>query len=224
MHRLEGIAVGVEDEAGVVRRAIVRAQARTTIVAPACRQRRPVKGVDGGAVGRIEGQMKARARRVGAVAAFYGEFVAAAGHAVASRVRAGPHPHHAEGCERGIVEGERAPEVGDAEGNMAEHLEASMSRRGCRLRSFLCETPEVERRLQHSRALGPGRPNGYLSVMPASRFLSRLRLSAFRNYQTGALDLDSRHVVLVGANGAGKTNLLEAISLLSPGRGLRRAA
>jgi DNA replication and repair protein RecF len=59
--------------------------------------------------------------------------------------------------------------------------------------------------------------------MPA-RFISRLRLSAFRNYHAGALDLDARHVVLVGANGAGKTNLLEAISLLAPGRGLRRAA
>ena len=30
-------------------------------------------------------------------------------------------------------------------------------------------------------------------------------------------------VVLTGANGAGKTNLIEAISLLAPGRGLRRA-
>ncbi|MDR3474213.1 MAG: DNA replication/repair protein RecF [Devosia sp.] len=59
--------------------------------------------------------------------------------------------------------------------------------------------------------------------MPAARYISRLRLSAFRNYQAAALDLDSRHVVLVGPNGAGKTNLLEAISLLAPGRGLRRA-
>lgn len=56
------------------------------------------------------------------------------------------------------------------------------------------------------------------------RHLSRLRLTAFRNYAAAALDLDSRHVVLTGPNGAGKTNLLEAISLLSPGRGLRRAA
>lgn len=60
--------------------------------------------------------------------------------------------------------------------------------------------------------------------MPATRFISRLRLTAFRNYQTAALDLDARHLVLVGPNGAGKTNLLEAISLLAPGRGLRRAA
>ena len=30
-------------------------------------------------------------------------------------------------------------------------------------------------------------------------------------------------MVLTGANGAGKTNLIEAISLLTPGRGLRRA-
>lgn len=56
------------------------------------------------------------------------------------------------------------------------------------------------------------------------RYLSRLRLTAFRNYAAAALDLDARHVVLTGPNGAGKTNLLEAISLLSPGRGLRRAS
>jgi DNA replication and repair protein RecF len=56
------------------------------------------------------------------------------------------------------------------------------------------------------------------------RHISRLRLSAFRNYTAAALDLDQRHVVLTGPNGAGKTNLLEAVSLLSPGRGLRRAA
>ena len=59
--------------------------------------------------------------------------------------------------------------------------------------------------------------------MPA-RYISRLRLSVFRNYTSAALDLDGRHLVLTGPNGAGKTNLLEAVSLLSPGRGLRRAA
>lgn len=56
------------------------------------------------------------------------------------------------------------------------------------------------------------------------RHLSRIRLTAFRNYTAAALDLDSRHVVLTGPNGAGKTNLLEAISVLSPGRGLRGAS
>jgi len=60
-------------------------------------------------------------------------------------------------------------------------------------------------------------------MMP-SRHISRLRLTAFRNYTSAALDLDARHLVLTGPNGAGKTNLLEAISLLSPGRGLRRAS
>jgi DNA replication and repair protein RecF len=60
--------------------------------------------------------------------------------------------------------------------------------------------------------------------MPHKVFLSRLKLSDFRNYAALSLDLDARHVVLTGDNGAGKTNLMEAVSFLSPGRGLRRAA
>lgn len=51
----------------------------------------------------------------------------------------------------------------------------------------------------------------------------RLRLDRFRNYRSVDLASDGRHVVLTGENGAGKTNLLEALSFLSPGRGLRRA-
>ena len=54
-------------------------------------------------------------------------------------------------------------------------------------------------------------------------WLRKLRLSAFRNYAQANLETDGRPVVLTGANGAGKTNLLEAISFLAPGRGLRRA-
>lgn len=59
--------------------------------------------------------------------------------------------------------------------------------------------------------------------MAQKAFLSRLKLTDFRNYAEAGLSLDSRHVVLTGDNGAGKTNLLEAVSFLSPGRGLRRA-
>jgi len=54
--------------------------------------------------------------------------------------------------------------------------------------------------------------------------LTRLKLADFRNYTNLRLDCDRRHVALTGENGAGKTNLLEAVSFLSPGRGLRRAA
>lgn len=60
--------------------------------------------------------------------------------------------------------------------------------------------------------------------MPAGPYISTLSLTSFRNYDTLALDLSPGAVVLTGENGAGKTNLLEAVSLLSPGRGLRRAA
>ena len=55
-------------------------------------------------------------------------------------------------------------------------------------------------------------------------YLTRLKLTDFRNYPQLSLPLDRCHVVLTGENGAGKTNLLEAVSFLSPGRGLRRAA
>lgn len=53
--------------------------------------------------------------------------------------------------------------------------------------------------------------------------ISRLKLTDFRNYARLSMEFDPRPVVLTGANGAGKTNLLEAISFLTPGRGLRRA-
>jgi DNA replication and repair protein RecF len=63
-----------------------------------------------------------------------------------------------------------------------------------------------------------------MGATPAAVGLTALRLSNFRNYGSLALDLDPGPVVLTGSNGAGKTNLLEAVSFLSPGRGLRRAA
>jgi DNA replication and repair protein RecF len=53
--------------------------------------------------------------------------------------------------------------------------------------------------------------------------ISRLILTSFRNYATLDLAIASDMIALVGDNGAGKTNILEAISLFSPGRGLRRA-
>ncbi len=59
--------------------------------------------------------------------------------------------------------------------------------------------------------------------MPPSHYISRLRLNSFRSYTSAAIDCNSSHIVLSGANGAGKTNVLEAISLLTPGKGLRRA-
>ena len=59
--------------------------------------------------------------------------------------------------------------------------------------------------------------------MSRSALLS-LTLTDFRSYDHAALETEGRSVFLFGPNGAGKTNLLEAISLFSPGRGLRGVA
>ncbi len=52
-------------------------------------------------------------------------------------------------------------------------------------------------------------------------FVRTLKLTDFRNYARAELKLDGRPVVLIGDNGSGKTNLLEAVSLLGAGNGLR---
>jgi len=58
----------------------------------------------------------------------------------------------------------------------------------------------------------------------SAAFIRRLTLTNFRSYHAAQVRIDrAGPVVLTGANGAGKTNLIEALSLLAPGRGLRRA-
>ena len=54
--------------------------------------------------------------------------------------------------------------------------------------------------------------------------VSRLALTEFRSYPSALIEPGPGFVLLYGENGAGKTNLLEAVSLLTPGRGLRGAA
>jgi DNA replication and repair protein RecF len=54
-------------------------------------------------------------------------------------------------------------------------------------------------------------------------WVQRLRLTNFRNYRDLTLQTGPEPVVLTGSNGSGKTNLLEAVSLLTAGQGLRRA-
>src|SRR3984893_4253267 len=62
---------------------------------------------------------------------------------------------------------------------------------------------------------------------PAKAFVHvgvrRLALADFRSYASLDLAVNGNLIALTGDNGAGKTNLLEALSLLAPGRGLRRA-
>src|SRR3954451_17265832 len=54
--------------------------------------------------------------------------------------------------------------------------------------------------------------------------VSRLTLTDFRSYSSTVVESGPGFVLLFGENGAGKTNLLEAVSMLTPGRGLRGAA
>jgi DNA replication and repair protein RecF len=54
--------------------------------------------------------------------------------------------------------------------------------------------------------------------------VSRLSLADFRSYADAVVAPGPGFVILTGENGAGKTNMLEAVSLLSPGRGLRGAS
>ena len=53
--------------------------------------------------------------------------------------------------------------------------------------------------------------------------LASLTIQDFRNYDGCRLEIGAPKVLLLGENGSGKTNLMEAVSLLAPGRGLRRA-
>jgi len=54
-------------------------------------------------------------------------------------------------------------------------------------------------------------------------WVARILLTNFRSYASAVLEVGPAPVVLLGENGAGKTNLLEAVSLLAPGSGLRRS-
>ena len=65
-------------------------------------------------------------------------------------------------------------------------------------------------------------PLGQTNASPMA--LDRITLTNFRNHPETRLDKTAQFNLLVGENGAGKTNVLEALSLFAPGRGLRRAA
>jgi DNA replication and repair protein RecF len=55
-------------------------------------------------------------------------------------------------------------------------------------------------------------------------YVERLAVTNFRNYAGASIEAGPAPIVLLGANGAGKTNILEAVSLLAAGQGMRRVA
>jgi len=54
-------------------------------------------------------------------------------------------------------------------------------------------------------------------------FVKQIKANYFRNYKNLELNLSPDNVVLFGLNGVGKTNILEAVSYLTSGRGIRKA-
>ena len=62
-----------------------------------------------------------------------------------------------------------------------------------------------------------------MSIKLVGPYISSLTIRNFRSYKELNLKLDQRPIVLFGPNGSGKTNCIEAISLLHPGKGLRSA-
>lgn len=75
------------------------------------------------------------------------------------------------------------------------------------------------------RGEGGAVAEGVKDLAPAGVFVRRIVLTNFRNYISSRVELpeNAHRIVLTGANGAGKTNLLEAVSFLAPGKGIRNA-
>ena len=53
--------------------------------------------------------------------------------------------------------------------------------------------------------------------------ISKLSLTDFRNHRFTSIITDKKFIALVGKNGSGKTNIIEAISMFASGKGLRSA-
>ncbi len=65
--------------------------------------------------------------------------------------------------------------------------------------------------------------NFFFNQGPVNNHILSLKLSNFRNYLSYAADFPKCPIAFIGKNGVGKTNILEAISLMQPGRGIRSA-
>lgn len=61
------------------------------------------------------------------------------------------------------------------------------------------------------------------SVTAQKSGVTRLTLTDFRNYAFLRINPNLRPIIITGENGSGKTNILEAVSFLTPGRGMRSA-
>src|SRR5262249_55338218 len=121
VHQFELPALGIEDERGVVGRAVVWPRARRAVVGAAGDHRGGVGGIDGYSAGRIEGEVEAFARSRGARAFEHIELLMRGVGAVADAVLAGPDAGDAERGKQCIVEAGGLRQVADADRDVAQH-------------------------------------------------------------------------------------------------------
>src|SRR4029079_14728370 len=122
-HRLDPVAVGIEDERRIVIRRVLRTEPRRAVVAPAARERRAVKCIHRCAARRREREVKAGAGHCDLARAYLdGKLVAAAGRPVSDRRRVRPDAYAAQRSERRVIARRRAGEIADREGEVMQHL------------------------------------------------------------------------------------------------------
>src|SRR5436190_10996495 len=121
-HRLDPVAVGIEDEGCIVIRRVLRPQPRWAVVAAAAGERCAMECVYCFAARGGEREVESRARNRDLVSAHLDrELVSAARKPVADCGRVSPNPDAAQRGERCVVKRSGTGEVGDCEGNVVQH-------------------------------------------------------------------------------------------------------
>jgi hypothetical protein len=122
------MALRVEDEGGVIIRAVMRPQAGRTLVATTAGERRRMERVDRSPIGGSEGEMEARPGRVRVGDREESQTILATRRAIADPLLVTPDPHQAERRHDRVVEISGLGEIADTERDMAQHDQPAVTR------------------------------------------------------------------------------------------------